>query len=74
MRLVMERSYAAGSNPPPAKRWGGWRFAQAKRRVGGHFEFANASFPPPPTPPRHSLREWGEGSRPPVGARNGERA
>ena len=23
-------------------------------------------YPPPPTPPRHSLREWGEGSAPPA--------
>ena len=48
-----------------SERRGGWR---PRARLGGAgwgvFECdATKKRPPPLTPPRHSLREWGEGNR-----------
>ena len=40
----------------------GWGWGALPRT---HLLWRASRYPPPPTPPRHSLREWGEGSAPP---------
>src|SRR6266540_1065571 len=52
--------YAAASYPPPAKRWGG-PASTFRCEPGWGARCYAQYFPPPPTPPRHSLRSRGEG-------------
>ena len=67
MGAVRASAAAALSLPPRVKRAVG-RVASEASRVGGYSSFfvrtvrVSHKRPPPLTPPRHSLREWGEGN------------